>query len=177
MIATSAIRWCSAAASADPPQQNQQSCQGGRCDCGHRRSHRSRWNHGATFSSAELTDTHADEFSHAVQIGNGDYREEGGDVILQARDRKSVHRDHRLRCRRIEQRDRRKWRETGAIVDLDKVPLKYAGLRYDEIWISEAQERMVVSVPGDRVEALLNWPRGKMWKPPSSAHSARRNAN
>ena len=26
--------------------------------------------HGATFSSAELTDTHADEFSHAVQIGN-----------------------------------------------------------------------------------------------------------
>ena len=26
--------------------------------------------HGATFSSAELSDTHADEFSHAVQIGN-----------------------------------------------------------------------------------------------------------
>jgi phosphoribosylformylglycinamidine synthase len=33
--------------------------------------------------------------------------------------------------------------------------LKYAGLRYDEIWISEAQERMVLSVPKQNVEALL----------------------
>jgi phosphoribosylformylglycinamidine synthase len=35
---------------------------------------------------------------------------------------------------------------------LDKAPLKYAGLTYTEIWISEAQERMVISVPPD------NWP-------------------
>src|SRR6476659_2130961 len=40
----------------------------------------------------------------------------------------------------------------GATVDLEKVPLKYSGLRYDEIWISEAQERMVFSVPP------ANWP-------------------
>jgi len=44
----------------------------------------------------------------------------------------------------------------GAKIDLDKVPLKYAGLRYDEIWISEAQERMVLSVPADRLRALLD---------------------
>jgi len=44
--------------------------------------------------------------------------------------------------------------EVGAEVDLDKVPLKYAGLRYDEIWISEAQERMVLSVPESNVVAL-----------------------
>jgi phosphoribosylformylglycinamidine synthase len=37
--------------------------------------------------------------------------------------------------------------EIGAVVDLETVPLKYAGLRYDEIWISEAQERMVLAVP------------------------------
>jgi phosphoribosylformylglycinamidine (FGAM) synthase-like enzyme len=43
----------------------------------------------------------------------------------------------------------------GATVDLEKVPLKYAGLRYDEIWISEAQERMVVAVPPQHVEELL----------------------
>jgi phosphoribosylformylglycinamidine (FGAM) synthase-like enzyme len=30
---------------------------------------------------------------------------------------------------------------------LDKCPLKYAGLSYTEIWISEAQERMVLAVP------------------------------
>jgi phosphoribosylformylglycinamidine synthase len=45
--------------------------------------------------------------------------------------------------------------ETGADVDLDRVPLKYAGLRYDEIWISEAQERMVLSVPQANIDALL----------------------
>jgi phosphoribosylformylglycinamidine synthase len=43
----------------------------------------------------------------------------------------------------------------GAQVELDKVPLKYAGLRYDEIWISEAQERMVLSVPREKLDELL----------------------
>ena len=43
----------------------------------------------------------------------------------------------------------------GATVDLDDVPLKYAGLRYDEIWISEAQERMVFAVPPDRLDRFL----------------------
>jgi phosphoribosylformylglycinamidine synthase len=45
--------------------------------------------------------------------------------------------------------------ELGAEVDLEKVPLKYEGLSYPEIWISEAQERMVVSVPPEKAEALL----------------------
>jgi phosphoribosylformylglycinamidine synthase len=35
----------------------------------------------------------------------------------------------------------------GAVVYLDKAPLKYEGLTYSEIWISEAQERMVLAVP------------------------------
>ena len=42
--------------------------------------------HGATFSSAELTDTHADEFSHAVQIGNAITEKRALDAILAARD-------------------------------------------------------------------------------------------
>src|SRR5690606_15850275 len=37
--------------------------------------------------------------------------------------------------------------EIGAEVWLDRAPLKYAGLSYTEIWISEAQERMVLAVP------------------------------
>ncbi|MCS7032883.1 MAG: AIR synthase-related protein, partial [Phycisphaerae bacterium] len=45
--------------------------------------------------------------------------------------------------------------EIGATVDLEKVPLKYAGLRYDEIWISESQERMVLAVPPAQVQNLL----------------------
>src|SRR5205085_10332216 len=40
----------------------------------------------------------------------------------------------------------------GAEVHLDRVPLKYEGLSYTEIWISESQERMVLAVPEG------NWP-------------------
>src|SRR5262249_48986724 len=47
----------------------------------------------------------------------------------------------------------------GAEVDLDRAPLKYEGLSYTEIWISEAQERMVLAVPPekwDELKALCN---------------------
>ena len=44
--------------------------------------------------------------------------------------------------------------EIGAEVWLEKAPLKYEGLSYTEIWISEAQERMVLSVPPDNWEAF-----------------------
>ena len=44
--------------------------------------------------------------------------------------------------------------ELGASVDLDRAPLKYQGLSYTEIWISEAQERMVLAVPPEKWPAL-----------------------
>jgi phosphoribosylformylglycinamidine synthase II len=106
--------------------------------------------HGATFSSAELTDTHADEFSHAVQIGNAITEKRCLDAILRARDDEAG-------CLYTAITDcgagglssavGEMGAEVGAVVDLETVPLKYAGLRYDEIWISEAQERMVLAVP------------------------------
>ncbi len=43
----------------------------------------------------------------------------------------------------------------GATVDLDKVPLKYAGLAPWEIYISESQERMLVTVPPENLEKAL----------------------
>ena len=42
----------------------------------------------------------------------------------------------------------------GAAVWLEKAPLKYEGLSYTEIWISEAQERMVLAVPPHNWERL-----------------------
>ena len=114
--------------------------------------------HGATFSSAELTDQHADEFSHAVQIGNAIEQKKLLDAQLIAR-------DHADGCLYSAVTDcgagglssavGEMAAELGAEVDLEKVPLKYAGLRYDEIWISEAQERMVFAVPPDRVQGFL----------------------
>ncbi len=100
--------------------------------------------HGATFSSAELTDTHADEFSHAVQIGNAITEKKVADVILQARDRGLFTAVTDCGAGGLSSAVGEMGEKIGAAVQLDKVPLKYAGLRYDEIWISEAQERMVL---------------------------------
>jgi phosphoribosylformylglycinamidine synthase len=44
--------------------------------------------------------------------------------------------------------------EIGAEVWLERAPLKYSGLSYTEIWISESQERMVLSVPAENVDEL-----------------------
>jgi phosphoribosylformylglycinamidine synthase len=44
--------------------------------------------------------------------------------------------------------------ELGAEVWLEKCPLKYEGLSYTEIWISEAQERMVLAVPPENWQEL-----------------------
>jgi phosphoribosylformylglycinamidine synthase len=43
----------------------------------------------------------------------------------------------------------------GAVVELDRAPLKYQGLSPWEIWISEAQERMVLAVPPHKLARLL----------------------
>ncbi|MFH1746495.1 MAG: AIR synthase-related protein [Planctomycetota bacterium] len=114
--------------------------------------------HGATFSSAELTDTHADEFSHAVQIGNAITEKCFLDAVLRARDTAEG-------CLYTAITDcgagglssavGEMGERVGATIDLEKVPLKYAGLRYDEIWISEAQERMVLAVAPACVARLL----------------------
>src|SRR5213075_209742 len=117
--------------------------------------------HGATFSSAELTDTHADEFSHAVQIGNAITEKKIADVILQARDRNLFSAITDLGAGGLSSAIGEMGEKVGAAVELDKVPLKYAGLRYDEIWISEAQERMVLSVPQKKVNELLTLSQGE----------------
>ncbi|MGD0462790.1 MAG: phosphoribosylformylglycinamidine synthase subunit PurS [Tepidisphaeraceae bacterium] len=117
--------------------------------------------HGATFSSAELTDTHADEFSHAVQIGNAITEKKMADVILTARDSGLFTAITDCGAGGLSSAVGEMAEKIGAVVDLEKVPLKYAGLRYDEIWISEAQERMVLSVGPRHVERLLELARGE----------------
>ncbi len=111
--------------------------------------------HGATFSSAELTDTHADEFSHAVQIGNAITEKKTADVVLAARDLDLFTSITDCGAGGLSSAVGEMGEKIGAYVELHKVPLKYAGLRYDEIWISEAQERMVLSVPQGKVQELL----------------------
>ncbi len=111
--------------------------------------------HGATFSSAELTDKHQDEFSHAVQIGNAIEEKRMMDVLLQSRDRGLYSALTDCGAGGLSSAIGEMGSDIGATVTLEKVPLKYKGLKYDEIWISEAQERMVLSVPQDKIAALL----------------------
>jgi len=114
--------------------------------------------HGATFSSAELTDTHADEFSHAVQIGNAITEKRTLDAILRARGTTPAeclyHGLTDCGAGGFSSAVGEMGAELGAEVHLDRAPLKYDGLRYDEIWISESQERMVLAVPPDNMEKL-----------------------
>ncbi len=103
--------------------------------------------HGATFSSIELTHESESLSGGAVQIGNAITEKMMLDVILAARDRGLYHAITDCGAGGFSSAVGEMGEKIGAEVWLDRVPLKYAGLSYTEIWISEAQERMVLAVP------------------------------
>jgi phosphoribosylformylglycinamidine synthase len=110
--------------------------------------------HGATFSSAELTHESEELSGGAVQIGNAITEKMVMDVILAARDRGLYHAITDCGAGGFSSAVGEMGEETGAEVWLDQAPLKYSGLSYTEIWISEAQERMVLAVPPSNWEAF-----------------------
>ena len=107
--------------------------------------------HGATFSSLEL---HEETSSSHVQIGNAITEKKMLDVLLVARDRGLYTCITDCGAAGLSSAIGEMGREVGVEVDLEKVPLKYEGLTYWEIWISEAQERMVIAVPPEREKEL-----------------------
>ncbi|MAB90060.1 MAG: phosphoribosylformylglycinamidine synthase subunit PurL [Planctomycetes bacterium] len=111
--------------------------------------------HGATFSSVELHEDSERVDSGAVQIGNAITEKKVLDVLLQARDRDLYTAVTDCGAGGFSSAVGEMGEKCGAKVWLDRAPLKYAGLTPTEIWISEAQERMVFSVPQEKVEELL----------------------
>ncbi|HZE98736.1 MAG TPA: phosphoribosylformylglycinamidine synthase subunit PurL [Planctomycetota bacterium] len=111
--------------------------------------------HGATFSSVELHEGSETVSSGAVQIGNAIVEKRVLDTVLQARDRGLYTGITDCGAGGLSSAVGEMGEELGAEVDLEKVPLKYDGLSYTEIWISEAQERMVISVPPDKLQECL----------------------
>jgi phosphoribosylformylglycinamidine synthase len=110
--------------------------------------------HGATFSSAELT-AQSDRISAgAVQIGNAITEKMVLDVIIRARDQGLFHAITDCGAGGFSSAIGEMGAELGAEVELSRAPLKYPGLSYTEIWISEAQERMVLAVPPEKWPAL-----------------------
>ncbi len=108
--------------------------------------------HGATFSSGELTDESEVISSGAVQIGNPIEEKKILDVLLRARDENLYSAITDCGAGGLSSAIGEMGQHTGAKVHLDQVPLKYQGLKYMEIWISESQERMVLSVPPSKIK-------------------------
>ncbi|OWK44397.1 phosphoribosylformylglycinamidine synthase subunit PurL [Fimbriiglobus ruber] len=108
--------------------------------------------HGATFSSEGLTDASEKVSGGAVQIGNAIAEKKVLDVILQARDRGLYTAVTDCGAGGFSSAVGEMAADLGAHVALEKAPLKYDGLSYTDIWISESQERMVLSVPS------ASWP-------------------
>jgi phosphoribosylformylglycinamidine synthase II len=110
--------------------------------------------HGATFSSAELT-SHSETISGgAVQIGNAITEKMVLDVLLQARDEGLYSAVTDCGAGGFSSAVGEMGESLGAEVWLERAPLKYEGLSYTEIWISEAQERMVLAVPPQHLNRL-----------------------
>jgi phosphoribosylformylglycinamidine synthase subunit PurSL len=106
--------------------------------------------HGATFSSLELTAESESVSGGAVQIGNAITEKKLLDVLLQARDRGLYSAITDCGAGGFSSAIGEMGADLGARVHLEEAPLKYEGLSYTEIWISEAQERMVLAVPAER---------------------------
>ncbi|MCA8990005.1 MAG: phosphoribosylformylglycinamidine synthase, partial [Planctomycetaceae bacterium] len=110
--------------------------------------------HGATFSSAVLTENSEETSGGAVQIGNAITEKMVADAVLKARDLNLFSAITDCGAGGFSSAIGEMGEQTGAEVWLDRAPLKYAGLSYMEIWISEAQERMVLAVPPEKWEAF-----------------------
>lgn len=113
--------------------------------------------HGVTFASAVLTEKSEEVSRPAVQVANPIEEEKVKRAILEVRNRKlgsaitdlgggglssaigeMAHRFH-----------------LGASVELDKVPLKHPDMAPWEIYISESQERMLLVIPKNNLQEVL----------------------
>ncbi|MCX5708506.1 MAG: phosphoribosylformylglycinamidine synthase subunit PurS [Candidatus Omnitrophica bacterium] len=121
--------------------------------------------HGATFSSGELTHESETISSGAVQIGNPIQEKKMLDTLLVARDRGLYTAITDCGAGGLSSAVGEMAQELGCRVDLEKVPLKYRGLSYTEIWISESQERMTISVKKEKLEQLLKYFPGRTSRP------------
>jgi phosphoribosylformylglycinamidine synthase II len=112
--------------------------------------------HGVTFASALLTGESEAVSASSVQIGNPVTEKKMIDVLLKARERGLYRRITDCGGGGLSSAVGEMAAETGVRVYLEKVPLKYSGLSYTEIWLSESQERMILAVPPASAEELIS---------------------
>jgi phosphoribosylformylglycinamidine synthase len=113
--------------------------------------------HGVTFASLELTEKSEEVSRPAVQIANPIEEEKLKRAVIAIRDLKLAssitdlgggglssavgETAYKFKC--------------GASLELDKVPLKYPNIAPWEIYISESQERMLLTVPESNLDEVI----------------------
>jgi phosphoribosylformylglycinamidine synthase II len=102
---------------------------------------------GATFSSMTMDAQTGVVSGSSVQIGNPIVEKGLVDVLIPARDRRLYTAITDCGAGGLSSAVGEMASQVGADVDLTNVRLKYPGLAPWEIWLSEAQERMVLAVP------------------------------
>src|SRR5258708_413768 len=110
---------------------------------------------GATFSSMEMDTATGDIAGSAVQIGHPIHEKQVHEVIMQAREARLYDAITDCGAGGLSSAVGEMAKILGARIQLDAVPLKYPGLRPWEIWLSEAQERMVLAIPPYNWNAFL----------------------
>ena len=106
--------------------------------------------HGATFSSGEMTDRTITVLGSAVQIGNAIEEKRMIDAVYDLRDQGLIRAITDCGAGGFSSAIGEMGQKIGARVFLEKAPLKYSGLSPWEIFISESQERMVLTIdPGN----------------------------
>ncbi|MCB8948464.1 MAG: phosphoribosylformylglycinamidine synthase subunit PurL [Ardenticatenaceae bacterium] len=109
---------------------------------------------GATFSSMEMDVATSEIAGTAVQIGNPIMEKQVQEVVLQARDARLYTAITDCGAGGFSSAVGEMAEKLGATVQLNNITTKYPGLRPWELWLSEAQERMVLSVPPANLPAL-----------------------
>ncbi len=114
--------------------------------------------HGVTFASAVLTKETETESRGAVQLGDPIMKEPVIHALLEANERGLVNGMKDLGGGGLScvVGEIALAGGCGAEVDLSKVPLKEEGLAPWEIWVSESQERMMLSVSQKHVDDVLH---------------------
>ncbi|MBL8784708.1 MAG: phosphoribosylformylglycinamidine synthase subunit PurL, partial [Deltaproteobacteria bacterium] len=109
---------------------------------------------GATFSSLAMDEETTRVSGGAVQIGHPIAEKQVMEVMLRARDAGLYHAVTDCGAGGLSSAVGEMGKDLGAVVELARVPLKYPGLDPWEIWLSEAQERMVLAVPAAAMPQL-----------------------
>lgn len=105
---------------------------------------------GATFSSLEMDSTTAQECGTAVQIGHPIAEKVVSELLLRAHHEGLYNAVTDCGAGGLASAIGEMAESVGALVQLDRVPTKYPGLSPRELWLSEAQERMVCAVPAHK---------------------------